>query len=114
GGSISNVGINLVYNNAGTSLLTNGKLTPGSTVVHIANSTSLQDFINLNSTDTTKVASPKDLNTDLFGRVTKTATIGLLFTFTTVNGNVALSANGEPIVADFFSVGLIGDGTQAN
>jgi hypothetical protein len=36
-----------------------------------------------------------------------------MFTFTTSNGNVVLSTNGQPIVADFFSIGLIGDGTQS-
>ncbi|MDE1767676.1 MAG: hypothetical protein KGI27_15595, partial [Thaumarchaeota archaeon] len=103
GGSISNVGINLVYNNAGTGLTSNGKLS-ATTAVSIANSTNLQDFINLNSTDTTKVASPATINKVLFGSVAKTANIGFLITFTTSGGNVALSTSGEPMVVDFFSV----------
>ncbi|MDE1828652.1 MAG: hypothetical protein KGH65_05830, partial [Candidatus Micrarchaeota archaeon] len=118
GGSISNVGINLVYNNAGTGLTTNGKLS-ATKAVSIANSTNLQDFINLNGTNTggqtgvgtTQVASPATINKVLFGSVAKTANIGLLITFTT-SGNVALSTSGAPMVVDFFSVGLIGDGSQ--
>ncbi|MHB8545707.1 MAG: ice-binding family protein [Nitrosotalea sp.] len=113
GGSISNVHVYLVYRNDGSPLSSiNGLATAGSHVVSIANSTNLQDFINLNSTDTTKIANPAQINKNLFGDVSKTASIGLLFVFTTSNGNVVLSTNGEPIVADFFSVGLIGDGTQ--
>src|SRR5439155_25466545 len=37
------------------------------------------------------------------------ASIGLLFSFST--GGDTLSTQGQPIVADFFSVGLIGDGS---
>ncbi|MDE1767318.1 MAG: hypothetical protein KGI27_13755, partial [Thaumarchaeota archaeon] len=109
GGSISNIGVYLVYNNAGTGLNKGG----AQTAVSIANSTQLQDFINLNGTDATKVANPGLLNKNLFGNVAKTANIGLLFKFTTSGGNVVLSTSGEPIVADFFSVGLIGDGSQS-
>ena len=54
------------------------------------------------------------MNENLFGQVPKTANIGFLFKFTISNGNVILNTQGEPIVADFFSVGLIGDGTQNN
>ncbi len=112
GGSISNVQVYLAYNNAGTGLTTASGIPVGSaSVISLANSTSLQDFINLNVTSS-KVANPALINTGLFSTVKKTANIGLIFTFTTSNGNVVLSTNGEPMVADFFSVGLIGDGTQ--
>ncbi len=108
GGSISNVGVYLVYtNNAGTGLSGNYS------VISLANSTQLQDFINLNGTIASKVANATQINENLFGHVAKTANIGLLFSFTTSGGNVVLSTNGQPIVADFFSVGLIGDGTQS-
>ncbi|MHB9161490.1 MAG: ice-binding family protein, partial [Nitrosotalea sp.] len=114
GGSISAVNVYLVYNNAGTPLSSsNGLANAGSHIVAIANSTNLQDFINLNSTDTTKIANPAQINKNLFGNVQKTASIGLLFVFTTSNGAMTLNVSGEPIVADFFSVGLIGDGTQS-
>ncbi len=121
GGSISGVNVYLVYNNAGTALSSiNGVANAGLHIVSIANSTNLQDFINLNGTNTggqtgvgtSQVANPAQINKNLFGNVAKTASIGLLFVFTTSNGNVVLSTNGEPIVSDFFSVGLIGDGTQ--
>jgi hypothetical protein len=127
GGSISNVGVYLVYNNAGTGISSGGlALKTGLNAISIANSTNLQDFINLNGTNTVNaltnqittgvgtsaVANPALLNENLFGQVAKTANIGLLFTFTTSNGNVELNTNGLPMVTDFFSVGLIGDGTQ--
>ena len=112
GSSITNVGIDLVYNNAGTGLMNNGKpysSTP--TIIHIANSTKLQDFINLNYTD----GSAADLNANLFGVVSKNANIGILVTFTTTGrGSLYLSPSGEPMVIDFFSIGLIGDGTQSS
>ena len=111
GGSISKIGVYIVYS---TSSLTNSTGHPlGSPLaISIANSTSLQDFINLNSTDTTKIASPAKINENLFSNIPKTANIGLLINFTTSGGSVVPSTSGEPIVVDFFSVGLIGDGTQ--
>jgi hypothetical protein len=112
GGSISSIGIYLVYNNAGTALSTSGLANAGSSVVSIANSTNLQDFINLNVTSS-KVSSPSLINQNLFSNVAKTASIGLLFQFTTTGGSIVLSSSGQPTVADFFSVGLIGDGTQS-
>ncbi|HEX5458074.1 MAG TPA: hypothetical protein VFX64_06785, partial [Candidatus Nitrosotalea sp.] len=112
GGSISKVGVYLVWNSTS---LTNSTGQPINTrAVSIANSTSLQDFINLNSTDTTKIANPGIINENLFSNIPKTANIGLLFNFTVSGGSVTLSTNGQPIVADFFSVGLIGDGSQNN
>ncbi len=112
GGSISNINIYVVYNNAGTALSTGGLANAGSSVISIANSTNLQDFINLNVTSS-KVTSPSLINENLFSNVAKTASIGLLFVFTTSNGSIVLSSSGEPMVTDFFSVGLIGDGTQS-
>src|SRR6185312_6858625 len=112
GSAITNVGIDLVYNNAGTGLMSNGKIysaTP--TIIHIANSTNLQDFINLNYTD----GSAADLNNNLFGTVSSNANIGILVTFTTNGGGqLYLSPSGEPMVIDFFSIGIIGDGTQSS
>jgi hypothetical protein len=109
-GTISNIGVYVVYNNLGTGLNKVG----AQTIVSIANSTQLQDFINLNGTDASKVANPALLNKVLFGgSIAKTANIGLLFKFTTVGGQSVLSTSGQPMVADFFSVGLIGDGSQS-
>ena len=112
GSTITNIGINLVYNNAGTGLTSSGKLysaTP--TIIHIANSTKLQDFLNLNYTDGTT----SDLNNNLFGTVSSNANIGILVTFTTTGGqSVYLSPDGEPMVIDFFSMGIIGDGSQSS
>ena len=111
GGSISSVNVYLAYNATGTlvSHVSTGLPQDGLRLVSIANSTSLQDFINL-SVNGTQVSQATVLTSNLF-KIPKTAPIGLLFQFTT-NGLVTLSTSGEPVVADFFSVGLIGDGTQ--
>ena len=122
GGSVSNVGVYIIYNSTGKSLSASGVAVSGLQAVSIANSTNMQDFINLNGTNlsngtgsgTAQVARPALINENLFGMIPKTASIGFLFKFTTSNGDVKLNTQGEPIVADFFSVGLIGDGTQNN
>jgi len=71
GGSISNVGVYLVYNNAGTGISAGGLGISGTPAVSLANSTNLQDFINLNGTTdalgntgapTASVANPAQLN----------------------------------------------------
>ena len=113
--SISKVQIYLVYaNNTYTSgniiSHSNGLPINGIIPVSIANSTSLQDFINLNATGS-KVDNPALLNKRLFN-IPKSASIGLLFNFTTGGAITLGSAN--PVVADFFSVGLISDGAQSN
>jgi hypothetical protein len=112
GGSISNVKVYLAYNMTGTlvSHLTTGFPQDGLTLISITNSTQLQDLINLNVTSA-KVVNPGVLTTNLFA-IPKTSPIGLLFQFTT-NGLSTISTSGEPFVADFFSVGLIGDGIQS-
>ncbi|MDC8453459.1 MAG: hypothetical protein LV477_11210, partial [Candidatus Nitrosotalea sp.] len=114
--TISAVNVYLVYQTtAGQSAIFNSTGYPVGALkaISIANSTQAQDFINLNSTDTTKVASPANLNGILFNStVTKSAPIGLMFKITTSSPRNLISTAGQPIVADFFSVGLIGDGTQ--
>jgi len=127
GGSISNVQVFLAYNATGTALTGHGGkdgLPSGAlNLISLVNDTNTQDFVNLNGTTTNgvtgsptaQVANPAQLNKDLFN-VPKTAPIGILINFTTSGGNVVLSSSqgGQPIVVDFFSVGLIGDGTQNN
>jgi len=122
--TISNVNTYLAYNATGNQISHGGALaglpSPGLNLVSIANSTNLQDFINLNGTNTStgtgqgtaQVALPATLAQNLHN-VPKTAPIGFLFVFTT-SGPTSVPSNGEPVVADFFSVGLIGDGTQNN
>src|SRR3989442_5073127 len=86
-------------------------MSPTVRLVSLANSTSLQDFINLNVVSV-KLSSPSELNNDLF-TVPSGASIGLLFTFDTT-GDVILSTQSQPMVADFFSIGLVGDGKASN
>ncbi|HVZ62278.1 MAG TPA: hypothetical protein VG896_01170 [Candidatus Nitrosotalea sp.] len=116
--TISNVQVFLAYNATGTIVSHAasggggsfaGAPSVGLKLVSIANSTNLQDFINLNVTSS-KVALPATLAQNLHN-IPKTAPIGLLINFT-VPGPTLVSTNGEPVVVDFFSIGLIGDGTQ--
>src|SRR5256712_1113976 len=100
----------LVYNptpGATGILNATGFAVAGLKVVSLANSTSLQDLINLNETSS-KVANGNQVTVNLFHNVPKTAPIGFLFTF---SGAPSLNAAMKPIAADFFSVGLVGDGT---
>ncbi|SHO42787.1 conserved exported hypothetical protein [Nitrosotalea sinensis] len=112
GNSIASVQVYLVHKNGAIST-SSGLPVSGLTGISVANSTNLQDFINLNVTNA-NVDNPNQLRANLFGTVPKTDNIGLLFVFT-VSGSstnsVILSTSGEPVVADFFSVGLIGDGS---
>ncbi|MBI3639342.1 MAG: S8 family serine peptidase [Thaumarchaeota archaeon] len=104
GVSITSVTVYLAHNPGGPILDSSGNLSPGLNIVPIANTTSLQDFINLNVTSN-KVTNSSQVNKDIF-EIPKTDNIGLIFQFTT-NGEVVLGPNqGYPIVSDFFSIGL--------
>jgi YVTN family beta-propeller protein len=112
GPSITAVHAYLVYNAGSGGLgVTGSGLPPTVRLVSLANSTSLQDFVDLN-VPSAKVSSPSKLNDDLF-TVPSSASIGLLFTFDTT-GDVTLSKQSQPMVADFFSIGLLGDGKASN
>ena len=111
GGSISNVNVYLVYGNSTSPISSGGLGFSNLHVVQLTSSSSLQDFINLSDSNAKVPLGSVLLNKQLFS-IDKSAKIGLLFQFTTSNGNVVLSSKGEPIVADFFSIGIIGDGTQ--
>src|SRR3989442_5313262 len=112
GPSITAVHAYLAYNPGSGGLdVTGSGMSPTVRLVSLANSTSLQDFINLNVVSA-KVSSPSELNNDLF-TVPSGASIGLLFTFDTT-GDVILSTQSQPMVADFFSIGLVGDGKASN
>src|SRR2546427_4440622 len=109
-GTIGTVKVYLVYNETTGGTIINpatGLAVSGLKTISLANSTSLQDLINLNETSS-KVANGNLVTVNLFHNVPKTASIGLLFTFT---GTPTLDTSVKPIAADFFSVGLIGDGT---
>jgi len=100
--------------------------------IHLANSTSMEDFINLNGTtaDAAKdgnfvdtahsiyAGDPASVNRQLSG-IPATADIGFMYVFNTTGtilpGTVgAAFTNNLPMVTDIFSVGIIGDGTNNN
>ncbi len=125
-GTISKVSIYLAYLpttvNATSPTITHADGTPytGTQLISIVNDTNLADFVNLNGTGTIgntgnptpQVANVTTVSTKIFG-LNPNNPIGLVFEFTTP-GAISVPSSGEPIVADFFSVGLIGDGTQNN
>src|SRR5207247_7942483 len=49
-----------------------------------------------------------------FGKIPNTANIGLLFTFDITGGSVLPTTLGQPVVADFFSVGIKSDGLSTD
>jgi hypothetical protein len=126
------VSVYLVYNQTASSLvganglprIASGSARPQTDIaVSLANSTNLQDFINLNQTFTisNKLTNPAeakygfDLIHAIKNNIPLNAKIGLLFTFgiPTTTHQLALNTNGTAktaFTADFFSVGIIGDG----
>lgn len=99
------------------------------TLISLANNTSLQGFLNLNGTQTapggnastTSIVNKNGIGGNLqvlknIFSVNATNNIGIAFQFLTSSNTVPteLSANGEPVAADFFSVGILGDGTNNN
>ena len=112
--SISKVSVYLLYKKTGGDIL-NGTGGPvsGLNAISIVNSTDLQAFANLNTTSS-MVQNPVTLNHNLF-KIPKSSPIGLMFTFTVSGapgaGTLILATNnGLPVMADFYSVGLTGDG----
>jgi hypothetical protein len=124
-GSVSKVNIYLVYNTGGAGGILNatGQPVVGLNAISLANSTNLQDFINLNGT--TKLPDKGEFTgsgttpgvvdngtltaLNLFHKVPGIDSIGLLFNFTTA-AHTIVDNQQKPIVADFFSVGIKGDG----
>jgi hypothetical protein len=103
------VKIFLVYNTQGWGILGNNN-TPltGNHYFNLVNSSSLGEFVNLNQTVPGVVDSNK-LNSLLFSnKIPNSASLGLLFSFGTTGDT--LKTRGQPIVADFGSAGILGDG----
>ncbi|MGI0088440.1 MAG: hypothetical protein ACREBI_10875 [Nitrosotalea sp.] len=101
----------LIYNTATTVINpSTGLNSVGDKAISLANSTNLQDFINLNSTL---------LDKRVFS-VPASADVGIMFQFTTAGTTLpsTQSAGGQfqsigtPVATDFFSIGIIGDGTD--
>jgi len=106
------VSIYLVYNTAGSVgiLDPDGDGTPQTTlnVILLATTQSLQGFVNLNDTQAGIVANGTQNTINLFHKVPQKDSVGLFYTFsldTTLDNEV------KPIVSDFASTGIIGDGT---
>ncbi len=119
GASISKINIYLVNSSATSVLNANSNLTQNGagsnpSFISIANTTSLQGFVNLNGTQTANGgnASPTNLKVlnNIFS-VKDTDHIGLAFQFITSGASsMTLAGKGQPMVADFFSIGIKGDG----
>ncbi|TSA18688.1 MAG: hypothetical protein D4R72_01655 [Nitrosopumilales archaeon] len=121
-GSVSKVNIYLIYNPTGSHMILDQHTqlpVAGLKVISLANSTNLQDFINLNGTvalggthgskTTPGVVDNGTLTAfNLFHQVPSSATVGFMFNLTT-NRNI-VDNQVKPVVADFFSVGIKGDG----
>ncbi|MGI0046561.1 MAG: hypothetical protein ACREBB_05160 [Nitrosotalea sp.] len=85
-------------------------------LISLANVTSLQGFVNLNGTQITPggnaPAVSQQVLTNIFNRVPSTDNIGIIYQFVTSGGGeTTISAAGQPVITDFFSVGILGDGT---
>ncbi|MDE1863783.1 MAG: hypothetical protein KGI33_12905, partial [Thaumarchaeota archaeon] len=112
---------------------TTGVIQAGTVALSIANSTNMEDFINLNGT----VPKPGDLHGGFYTpgvvdngtlveqrlfSIPATANIGFMYVFTTSGTNLPIisTAGGNaitknlPMVTDFFSIGILGDGTNNN
>ena len=102
--AVNNVDIHLLV---GPSILdTQGNPLSSLTAIKIASDTSMQNLINLNSAK--QVSSPETLHSNLFSQsFSGDEAIGLMFSYPKIE---SLGTETKPIVADFFSYGLIKDG----
>ncbi|WP_026089938.1 MULTISPECIES: hypothetical protein [Nitrosopumilus] len=96
-----------IYLLVGSSILdSSGNPASNIAAIKIATDTSLQNLINLNSTQ--QVTNPQTLHNNLFSSsFTGTEQIGLMFSYSKISN---MGTETRPIVADFFSYGLIKDG----
>ena len=105
GNDINNVEIYLLVGKSAI-LDSNGHPAADITAIKIANEGTLQNLINLNSGK--QVSNPQTLHSNLFSNsFSGNEPIGMMFSFTKIP-NIGLET--KPIVADFFSYGIIGDG----
>ena len=104
--TINNIDIYLLVTSSSSILDSSGTPTSSITAIKIASDSSLQNLINLNSTK--QVADPQLLHSNLFSTsFSGNEQIGLMFTYPQIQ-NIGTAT--KPIVADFFSYGLIRDG----
>jgi len=108
--TINNVDIYLLVGKTSPILDSSGNPTSGITAIKIANDSSLQNLINLNSTK--QIKNPQTLHSNLFSNsFSGNEQIGLMFSYPEIK---RIGTETRPIVADFFSYGLIKDGQTKN
>ena len=122
GADPSAVSIYLVYN-TGTSVLNSTTQAPlaNNVAIQLVNGSSLQNFVILNWTTNSgaKVISGSAFDSKVF-IIPSTADIGLMFLYNTTGTHLPASVTlsqgiqsiGTPVATDFFSIGIIGDGTD--
>ena len=105
--TIQNVDVYLLVNELSSDILdSSGNPVNNLSAIKIVSDTRLQNLINLNSTK--QVSNPQTLHSNLFSQsYTGNEPIGLMFTFTPIQ-NIGMET--RPIVADFFSYGILNDG----
>ena len=101
----NDVGIYLLVGKSSI-LDSSGNPTSGIIAIKLVSDTSLQNLINLNSEK--HVSSPTTIHSNLFSKFfSGKEPIGLMFSYPTVPN---MGTETKPIVADFFSYGLVNDG----
>ncbi|MCV0392566.1 MAG: hypothetical protein K5790_04635 [Nitrosopumilus sp.] len=107
--TINSVDIYLLVGASSSTILDSlGNPTNDLTAIKIASDTRLQNLINLNSTK--QIANPQTLHSNLFSQsFSGNEPIGLMFAFSNIQN---IGTQTRPIVADFFSYGLIDDGLE--
>ncbi|MFB5613777.1 MAG: hypothetical protein ACE5RI_01640 [Candidatus Nitrosomaritimum yanchengensis] len=105
--TIGNIDIYLLVGKTSSPILdSSGNPTSDITAIKIASDSSLQNLINLNST--LQVTNPSLLHSNLFSSsFSGNEQIGLMFSYPKIQN---MGTETRPIVADFFSYGLIKDG----
>ena len=105
--TINTVDIYLLVGASSSPILdSSGNPTPNITAIKIATDSSLQNLINLNSDK--QVTNPQTLYSNLFSNsFSGNEQIGLMFSYPQIK---SIGTETKPVVADFFSYGLIKDG----
>ncbi|WP_297442286.1 hypothetical protein [Nitrosopumilus sp.] len=105
--TISNVDIYLLVGKSSSPILdSSGNPTSDITAIKIASDSSLQNLINLSSTQ--QITNPQLLHSNLFSNsFSGNEQIGLMFVYPKIQN---IGTETRPIVSDFFSYGLIKDG----
>ena len=106
--TIRNIDIYLLVDASSSSSIldASGNPTSGLTAIKIASDSTLQNLINLNSIK--QVSSPETLHSNLFSKsFSGNESVGLMFSYPAIQN---MGTETRPIVADFFSYGMINDG----